>query len=206
MNKNTAFVFLGCLVLCWCIDQPVSSNAGEPRDRVQDMLERVVSVQNDPGLQGTELEPRRRAAIQEIIGGSFGFDHMAESALGPHWGPLDAGQRTAFRDLFRELFEDSYTKLVLNFIRREKIQYTGEEMPPEGAVVKTVMVRPQEQISVDYLLARGKGEWLVRDVRIDGVSIVENYKRSFERVIARDSFNGLMERLRLQRQTIEKTP
>jgi phospholipid transport system substrate-binding protein len=206
MNKNMTFVFLGYLALCWLIYPPNPTFAGEPTERVRDMLERVMSVQNDPGLQGKESEPRRKAAIQEIIGVSFDFDYMVESALGPHWGPLNAEQRTAFKGLFRELFEDSYTKLVLDFIRREKIQYNGEEMPPEGAMVKTVMFRPQEQISVDYLLARAKGGGLVRDVRIDGVSIVENYKRSFERVIARDSFNGLMERLRLQRRTIEKTP
>jgi len=206
MKRNRAPVILGWLILFCCLMGTDRSDAGEPADRVRGMLDQVISIQNDPSLQGKESEPQRRAAIQEIIAKSFNLGQMAETALGPHWKPLNAEQQAEFRDLFRELFEDSYTRLVLDFVRKEKIQYTGEEMQQDGALVKTTMVRPQEQISVDYLLGRAKTGWLVRDVSIDGVSIVENYRRSFEKVIARDSFKGLMDRLQLQRKTIEKKP
>jgi phospholipid transport system substrate-binding protein len=202
MNRRTP-VLLGLLIYAWLAGAGPAF-AGEPTERVRSMFEQVMSVQNDPGLQGKEGESRRRAAIQAIIGGSFDFDHMAESALGTHWKPLNEEQRTSFKGIFRDLFQDSYTRLVLDFVGKEKVQYSAEEISPEGALVKTIMVRPQEQISVDYLLARAKGVWLVRDVRIDGVSIVDNYRRSFDKVIARDSFKGLMERLQLQRRTIEK--
>ena len=56
----------------------------------------------------------------------------------------------------------------------------------------------------NYRLASAQRGWLVRDVKIDGVSIVENYRRTFARVIQRQSFQSLMDKMRLQQRAIKK--
>jgi phospholipid transport system substrate-binding protein len=200
-------LFVLCLVLCGLFFYE-PCHAGEPGERVHVMLDQVMSVQADPQLQGDGLRAKRRAAIKEIIGRNFDFDRMAEGALRSRWNTLDEKQRTQFKGLFRDLFQDSYTRLVLNFLKQEKILYTDEEVRQDGAMVKTVILRTQEQIPVDYFLAPAKQGWRVHDVKIDGVSIVENYQRSFARVIKRESYSALLEKMRLQQQAIaaESTP
>ena len=105
---------------------------------------------------------------------------------------------------FQDLFQDSYTKLVLDFLKREKIFYAKEETRQDQALIRTTIVRGNEEIAVDYSLTREHGQWAVNDVAIDGVSIIRNYRQSFTRVIQRESFQSLLKKMRSQQQAIEK--
>lgn len=182
-------------------------SAETPTQRVRGILEEVMAVQADPKLQGPAFRNQRRIAIKKIIGQNFYFDAMAEKALDKYWGKLGEAGRADFKGIFQALFQDAYTKLVLDFIKREKIVYVQEKPLQEGrALVKTTIVRANDNIPVDYTLTMVQGRWLVEDVDIDGVSIVLNYQRSFARVIKRESYESLLKKMRLQQRAIEKPP
>jgi len=197
-NKIIVPVLLLCLILAPC----GVSFAAAPKDLVHAMLEKVMAIQTDPSLQDAAGRDRRRAAIQEVILENFNFEAMAREALGDQWEKLDSAGRGEFRSIFQDLFGDSYTRLVLNFLKREKILFTREDIDGKRAVVDTTIYRTNEEIPVQYLLSPVKGGWLVRDVKIDGVSIVENYRKSFARVIQLQSYESLLQKMRLQRQAI----
>ena len=129
---------------------------------------------------------------------------MPEKALGTFWNDLEPIQRGEFKAIFQDLFQDSYTRMVLDFLKREEILYPKEHMEQGRALVKTTIVRTNDKIPVDYFLAPVEEEWMVYDVEIDGVSIVKNYRRSFTRVIKRESFDSLLDRMRLQQKTIKR--
>lgn len=174
--------------------------AGPPGDTVRRMLDAVMAVQSDPKLQGPELRGTRRTEIKRIIVRSFDFDDMSQHALGTQWKSLTAAQRIEFRSVFQDLFVDSYSRLVLDFLKKEKIAYNGEEATSGRPTVKTTIQRVNEEIPVDYFLTDAGGRLLVRDVTIDGVSIVANYQKTFARIIKRDSYDGLMKKMKLQQQ------
>ncbi|MBW2305632.1 MAG: ABC transporter substrate-binding protein [Deltaproteobacteria bacterium] len=179
--------------------------AEEPTEGIRRMLEDMMSIQGDPELQGHEFREVRRIAIKKVIAKNFDFDAMAEQSLGRYWQELNGAQRTEFKGIFQDLFQDSYTRLVLDFLRQETILYTEEDINQGRAVVKTTILRTHEEIPVDYFLSLVNEEWLVHDVKIDGVSIVQNYRKSFGRVIKRESYQILLQKMRLQLQAIEKS-
>lgn len=170
---------------------------------IRTMLDEVLAVQNNPALQGPRHRNERRIAIKKIIGRSFDFDAMAENALGEHRHGLTPTQRREFSGVFRDLFQDSYTRLVLDFLKREKIVYGRENLDGNTAAVETTILRTGEKIEVRYSLHYERDRWLIRDVAIDGAGIVRNYRRSFARVIERNSFPILLKRMRVQQKTIE---
>ena len=176
-----------------------------PVNTVRRMLDEAISVQTDPHLQGQEFREARRTAIKKLILSNFYFDDMAKQALGPYWDGLSNQNRSEFKQIFQDLFLDSYSRLVLDFLKREKVQYLGEDVQKDEATVKTSIYRINEAIPVDYSLTDVKGKWLVRDVRIDGVSIVENYRKSFARLIKQESFDALLKKMRLQQKAIQKS-
>jgi phospholipid transport system substrate-binding protein len=182
----------------------IPSYAETPGAHVRTMLEKVMAIQTDPKLQGSAFWDQRRAAIKKIIGENFDFNAMAGQALGQYGEKLNESEWAEFKALFQDLFQESYTKLVLDFLKREKILYTQEELREGQALIKTTIVRVNEEIPVDYSLTLMQGQWLVHDVTIDGVSIVRNYRQSFSRVIQRESFQSLLKKMRLQQQAIEK--
>jgi len=204
-TKIIAIIILCCFFL---LAGTGSSPAQEttPTEAVRTMLDRVMTVQTDPLLQGKAHRNERRIAIKKIIEQNFYFDGMSRLALGPYWNKIGKTERAEFERIFTDLFQDSYTKLVLDFLKREKIVYGQKEDGAQGnAVVKTRILRMNEEIPVDYSLVKVEGKWLVQDVAIDGVSIIENYRRSFTRVIQRESFKELLRKMQIQQKAIEKS-
>lgn len=202
MKLRISLTILFCLISLSF--QNMRSHAETPAARVQGMLEQVMSIQTDPQLQGPAFREERRTAIKKIIARNFDFEAMARQALGPYWEKLNDAERVEFKALFQDLFQESYTKLVLDFLKREKVLYNKEELHEGRALIQTTLLRVNEQIPVDYSLTFVQGQWLVDDVTIDGVSIVRNYQRAFTRVIQRESYKSLLQKMRLQQQAIEK--
>ena len=200
-RKILVAFWIGFLILAL---QIIAVGAETPGDRIRSMLEGVMAVQTNPQFQGQEFRNQRRAAIKKIIGQNFYFEVMGQRALSQHWAKLNEAERAEFMALFQDLFQESYSKLVLDFLKREKILYPQEELRQDHALIKTTVVRVNEEIPVDYSLTLVQGQWLVDDVTIDGVSIVRNYQRSFTRVIQQESYRSLLQKMRLQRQAIDK--
>lgn len=184
--------------------QDTRGQGATPVEHVRKMLEGVMAIQTDPQLRGQEFRDKRKAAIKNIVAENFHFDEMVKQVLNPYWEKLDEAKQEEFKALFKDLFQDSYTRLVLDFLGREKILYSQEDIRGGEALVKTTISRINEEIPVDYSLTSVEQKWLVLDVKIDGVSIVQNYQKSFVRVIKQESYEGLLRKMRLQRQAIEK--
>jgi phospholipid transport system substrate-binding protein len=178
--------------------------AETPTEYVRGILNRVLAIQNDPALAGPAHEAARARAIRQIIEKSFDFPRMAQNSLGPAYNRLGSGQRAEFTRIFSYLFQDSYTRLVLNFLKRETVAYNRETRQNGGARVNTTLVRPNETIPVDYLMHRQGQGLLLYDVIVDGVSILNNYQRQFARVIQAHSFEYLLDKMRKQYQATAK--
>jgi len=159
-----------------------------------------MAVQNDASLDAKA----RSRAIHQIIAQSFDFPLMAKDTLGATYGQISAGQRQQFTHTFDYLFQDSYSRMVLNFLKRENIQYGQERQEGGGkARVDTTIVRTNDTIPVTYLMHSASGGWLLYDVVVDGVSILENYRNEFGRVIRSNSFGFLLNRMEEQRRATE---
>ncbi len=179
---------------------------GSPTPEVKAILDQAMEVQTRPALQGPEGRPERARLIREVIKMNFLSADMARISLQDHWEKLNPKQQAEFSDLFIDLFQDSYTRMVLNFMRKETIEYLDERPEKDRMRVQTKIMRLNEHIPVDYSVVERNGRWLVVDVTIDGVSIVGNYQNQFRRVIAAQSFDELMKKMRIQSQAIKEEP
>src|SRR5438552_17869047 len=74
----------------------------------------------------------------------------------------------------------------------------GEDPIAErGTVIRTeVQGRYGSDMQLDYLMTRSGKGWLIRDIVIDGVSLVENYRAQFARILRTSSYADLALRLR----------
>ena len=64
------------------------------------------------------------------------------------------------------------------------------------AEVRTVVVRANDRIPLNYRLLQEDGTWKVYDVVIEGVSLVSNYRSQFSRIIHESSYAELVRRLK----------
>ncbi len=196
MKKPRWIISLALAACCaWAMPAP----AAGPTDFVRSILDRVMVIQNNPAL----TNQARAQAVHKIIEQSFDFAMMARDSLGDTYGRLSGGQQQAFSRTFSYLFQDSYTRLVLNFLKRENIQYGQERREGNNARVDTTIVRTNEKIPVTYLMHPASQGWLLYDVIVDGVSILHNYKTQFGQVIRTKSFEFLLNKMEEQRRAIQ---
>ncbi len=179
------------------------ARAETPTAYVRGILDKVMAIQTDPALAGEAQKKERARLIRQVIKQSFDFPMMAQESLGPASGRLAAGQRREFSDTFSYLFQDSYTRLVLNYLKQETVHYQRERLADGRAQVSTSLVRTNETIPVDYLMHRQGQSWVLYDVVVDGVSILEHYRSEFTQVIRTQSFDYLLGKMKAQRRAIE---
>ena len=173
-------------------------------EQVRQVLDKAMQIQTREDLAGDAHRKERAKLVHALIDSSFLSADMAREALSESWGSLSESQRTEFTGLFTRLFQSSYTRLVLSFLQRESVEYRGETNKDGITRVNTVIMRANEHIPVDYKMTQKSGRWYISDVVIDGVSIVENYRNSFGKVIRTGSFSSLLDKMRLQSKAIHE--
>ncbi len=127
------------------------------------------------------------------------YSAFAKDSLGTQWNEMNEKERTEFSSLLKTLVQRSYTKNLRNTLDYD-IVFKGETKAAKGELVQTVAKHKtdprKETISIDYLVHQVDGKWRVYDIITEGESLVKNYKSQFRRVIKKDGFSGLLDRMR----------
>ncbi len=182
---------------------PLRAQSGAT-DQVRSVLDKAMDIQTKPELQGTQNHKERSELIRKLISESFLTGEMARESLKEHWTKLSPNQRERYQALFSALFVDSYTRRVLDFLKRETIEYPGETSEGKYTKVRTIIMRTNEHIPVDYILELKDRKWIIRDVIIDEVGTVETYQNSFDRFLRDHPFDALIERMAIQKKVGEE--
>jgi len=168
--------------------------AGPPTEAVKSVIDEALRLLNDPAL--AQQRERRRQLIKARVDQRFDYEEMAKRSLGPTWGRLTPAQRSEFVRLFAELLEASYSDKVDKYAG-ETVTFLGETVDGDYAEVRTLLVRPNDRIPMNYRLIN-KSRWMIYDVVIEGVSLVSNYRTQFSQIISQSSYSELLNRLRLR--------
>jgi phospholipid transport system substrate-binding protein len=175
--------------------------AGPPTDIVRQVIEKSLDIIQNPAY-GKQEKHRK---VRSIVDPHFDYQEMAKRSLGPTWGSLSGGQRDEFVRLFSELLEASYSDKIERYAQRVKIDYPGEILSGDTVEVRTVVVKANDRIPLNYRLINKAGTWKVYDVIIEGVSLVSNYRSQFSRIIHESSYAELVRRLKTKVSELQRT-
>lgn len=168
-----------------------------PRELVRQTADRVLEqIAHRKGELQADPSKIYELVKDEVVP-HFDFERIARWVLGQHWSRASEQQRDRFVAEFREMLVRTYAKVLLEYSGQE-IEYPPMRVP-EGADEVRVRTQVVEQgappIPVDYNLYHTGERWLVYDVVVDGVSLVSNYRSSFNREIRRAGIDSLIRKL-----------
>lgn len=173
--------------------------AGAPMNQVRNTTDKVLDVLTQPELKGAEKAEERHSKVRKIVDNRFDWTAMCKRALGRHWRGKSEKQRTEFIELFGALLEKRYMAKIDNYSGQE-VMYQDEQVDDEYAEVDVdIITKDGKEIDVRYRMhktGRQKNEWMVYDIVIEGVSLVNNYRSQFNSILNRSSFDELLEKLR----------
>ena len=168
-----------------------AARAGEPIDLVKVAGDKAIQILKDPKLQPKEKKKERIERLKEVANPLFDYEEMARRSLGQHWRRRSPQEQQEFVKLFRDYLEKVYSDQV-DLYAGEKVIYGRERVEDDYAQVETAFVDTKgEEVSVVYRLRRVGGKWKVYDAVIENISVVNNYRSQFDRVISKFSFDEL---------------
>ena len=173
-------------------------HAASPTETLQEFFASANTIlQSADPLRG--LDEARRA-VRFLVDQVFDYEGAAQLVLGPVWQARTPAERTEFVPLFADFLERGFVAGIgskASVSDGVSVHYVGESVTGQSAVVSTTLLtRSGGDLPVDYSMVLGNGRWLVRDVVIEGVSLIANYRAQFMRIIRSSSYAALIAKMR----------
>ncbi len=196
MRQKTRRIEIYVFTFMFSLASLTSANAGAPLDLVRTTVDRAIQILKDPKLSSPDKKKERVDRLREALAAIFDYEEMAKRALGPHWRQRTPAEQEEFVKLFRDFLERVYSEKI-GLYGGEKVRFGREVMDSEFAQVESTIIQPKgEEIAVVYKLRQVNGQWKVYDAIVENISIVNNYRSQFDRVISSSSYEELVKRLR----------
>lgn len=182
------------LVTLWAVSA-IPSYAGVPTESMKTTVDEVLRIVRDNELKQPNKATERRQMLEQVVEARFDYQEMSRRALGAPWNTLSDQEKQEFVGLFRTLLTNSYADKIETY-SGEGVQYLNERTEKEYAEVRTKVLSGKIEIPLDYRLINKANDWRVYDVVVDGISLVNNYRGQFTKIIKSSSYADLVEQLR----------
>ena len=128
---------------------------------------------------------------------------MAKLSLSKHYDTLSVAQKKEFDETFEIQLKTTFTN-HLSVYKNEDIKVTGKEKVKERIFLNATMLINGEQRAIVFKFYDKKGDWLVYDVDVAGVSIIQTYRSQFADLLEKENFSVLLDRLKAKNFEIKK--
>lgn len=168
----------------------VLGTSAPPKETVQVLLDSVRALAASPEKAPDPAVIQRISSLMDIEG-------VSRECLGAHWAKLGPKEQRAFVGLFQEVLEKVAYPKSATFFKDTKVEI-GEvvEQSPRVRVVTTVSHPKEGTVEVEYELGLVEGRWLIRDVVLDGVSLVQDLRAQMQKIMKEKSYEELKRKLR----------
>jgi phospholipid transport system substrate-binding protein len=146
-------------------------------------------------VRGKDDRKQKLLALSDLLRDFLDTDALARLAAGKHLEGRSPEETAEFLRLFRDLFVRTYVQRLLLFDAPD-FAYGDEKVSGDHATVGTQIITPRDHFAVDYIFRRTPGGWRATDILVEEVSLAQNFRAQFDSALAKDSFQGLLERLR----------
>jgi phospholipid transport system substrate-binding protein len=187
LGRNSTLLIWAFLLL-----YSFNAYAESPIVEIKSTVEQAIQILTDPQLRGESKKQERRKRLRDTIFVRFDFQEMAQRSLGAHWQRRTPEEQAEFIKVFSALLEQTYVDNIESY-NNEKFIYTNERIDGRYAEVGSKMRNAKgEEFSINYKLHRVGEDWRVYDLVVENVSLVNNYRSQFNRILTSSTYDELV--------------
>jgi phospholipid transport system substrate-binding protein len=137
------------------------------------------------------------ALVNEIVVPHLDIERMARIVLGKHWRQASSGESQRFIEEFRGVLVRTYATSLQAYADQE-INVLSQEDPgdTQTAAVRVEIHRPgQAVLPLTFHMHNSDGKWMVYDLKIEGISLVANFRSQFSSLIRAQGLEALIAQL-----------
>jgi len=177
---------------------PVSALSAGPQEQVKKMVDGVFVVLN------SNLSPEtKRAKISGTVQDFLGVESLSQRTLGVYWKKGTPDELDQFKSLYVKILERTYLNRIEDYSGGQ-VEFDQERIKEDKAILDTKFVSDRFNIPVQYKLVEESGVWQIYDVLIEGVSLVRSYRSSYNEILRKDGFPGLIQKMEEKLAQMEK--
>lgn len=201
-------IFLGITVLLLSnlLVFPAWSMDLAPDRLVDKTVKEVIEIiQKDEALKNGDRD-KMHDLIETKILPHFNFSRMTQLAMGQHWSKAAPEQQNKLVNEFRTLLVRTYSNALTSYnketINVNPIKQLGDQVE---TTVRTVVIQGngKEPVPIDYSMEKKPDGWKVYDVTVAGVSLVTNYRGTFNSQVRKGGVEGLLKALTDKNKSLE---
>ncbi len=169
--------------------------AQSPTVQIKSTVDQTIKILTDPSLHEDAQRDQRHQLARKVILPRFDFNEMARRSLGSHWRLRTHEEHRRFVRVFTELLEKTYLARI-DDLNGGRFTYTGEKIDRDYAEVGSkVLTSKGQEFTINYKLHLVGNDWKIYDVVVENISLVNNYRSQFSRIIAKSSYEELVSRI-----------
>ena len=192
MNKLMSVFLFGAMLAVPALTQAQELAPDALAKKVTDEVIAVLRADKDIQAGNTK---KLLDLVEAKILPHFNFVRMTRLAVGAPWRQASGAQQQSLVNEFRTLLINTYTSAFTQY-RDQVIEYRPLKMAPaDTEVVVRSLIKQKtgaDPIDINYSMEKTDGGWKVYDVVIAGVSLVQNYRSSFNTEIQKSGVDGLI--------------
>lgn len=193
MKKSLYTLFLGLMLAV----SPLFAQEEAPDTKIKKVTEDVLTiVRQDKDIQSGNTKKAIDLVEARVIP-HFNFQRMTALAMGRDWKKASGEQQAKLSEEFKTLLVRTYSNALTGY-KDQTIRYKPTKMQngDTEVVVKTEIVQSGGRpIQLDYSVERQNEGWKVYDVVVAGVSLVTNYRETFNQEVRANGVDGLVQML-----------
>lgn len=195
-----------CILLILILGGLSFAYAAQPLESLKGPIDQVVHILADPKYNDPSQKDIQQEDLWKVIKNVFDFNLVSKLVLGSNNKNFSAEQFKTFTDIFSELLGSTYVSKLREGYKGESVKYLGEDMLTDvKAQVRTIIIRNGTEVPVDYSMRLSNGEWKIYDVKIEGISLVKNYRTQFDSFLIKNTPDQLIEHLKKKGVEIPQT-
>ncbi len=198
MNSDRIFKTIAYATLIWFFYIPVlawadSENKG-PEVAVKKLLGAIQQIVDEDKLSEAKKSANKKHS--DIALAVLNVPEISQKALGKYWTKHNAEEQKKFQDLLAELFVHVAFPSSAKFFSKLDLVYGKSRSMKDMMVVPVTVVHKKEgEVDIDFRMKQSEKNWQVVDVILDGVSMRNNLRSQFYKILKKDDFNELIRRM-----------
>ena len=194
MKKN---IFTGLSIAVFIIMLfTCNAQAGVATDRIKTATDKLIEILNNHDLDPPEMAEKRASMIRKTVDTVFDWGAFSQRALGRHWRKLTKEEKKEFIPLFGQLIERTYMDKTRQY-SGQQMNFLSEETDEKyGTVEAEVIIKNETNIPIQFRVIKRNEKWFIYDVRVEGVSLVNNYRDQFNEIMTKSGYKVLISRLK----------
>jgi phospholipid transport system substrate-binding protein len=170
--------------------------AGEPTDRIRRTGDKIISIANNPELMTPDRVLERCRVIREALNELFDWEEISRRSLARHWDQRTEREKEKFVELLARRLERACIRRLDSYPSFE-VHYVSQTLDGDsGVVTARIVTEKGREIPFAYRVKKKGDGWLVYDISVEGISLINSYRTQFNSFLVGASYHELIKKLK----------